>query len=67
MTNIQTSHKTFNKALKKEIKNIIPKAYYINKKHVAGVGYVFFIKDQSNNILGKIFKEISNGMKIYIN
>ncbi len=68
MTNtIQTSEKTFNKKVKKEILNLMPTANNFKKLHVAGVGYVYFIKDENNNNLGKVFKEIRNGMKIYIN
>jgi hypothetical protein len=65
-TTIQTSEKTFNKTVKAQVLELMPTAKRFNKKHVAGVGYVFYIKDEKNNTLGKVFKEVRNGMKIYV-
>lgn len=66
-TTIQTSEKTFNNNIKKQLVDLMPTAKTFKKTHVAGVGYVYFIKDKSNNILGKVFKEVGMGMKIYLN
>ena len=66
-TTIQTSEKTFNSNLKKQVSELMPTAKMIKKSHVPGVGYVYFIKDENNNTLGKVFKEFKNGMKIYVN
>jgi hypothetical protein len=66
-TTIQTSEKTFNKNIKGMVLKLMPKAVSFKKSHVAGVGYVFFIKDENKNILGKVFREVRNGMKIYVN
>jgi len=64
---IQTSEKTFNKKIKAQVIELMPKAKKAIRSHVAGVGYVYFIKDEQNNTLGKVFKEVNNGMKFYIN
>lgn len=64
---IQTTERTFNNNIKKQLLELMPTANKIKKLHVAGVGYVYFIKDENNNILGKIFKEVENGMMIYVN
>ncbi len=65
-TSIQTSERTFNKKIKAQVLSLIPNAKSFRKIHVSGVGYVFFIKDSNKNTLGKVFKEVSNGMKIII-
>ena len=65
-TTIQTSERTFNKNIKREILNLMPTARSFKKSHVAGVGYVYFIKDQNNNTLGKVFNEVTKGMKIFV-
>ena len=67
MTNsIQTTERTFNKNVKREVLNLMPTAKSFKKSHIAGVGYVYFIKDANKNTLGKVFKEVRNGMKIFI-
>lgn len=66
ITIIQTSEKTFNKTVKAQVLELMPTAKRFKKKHVAGVGYVFFIRDEKNNTLGQVFKEVRNGMKIYV-
>ena len=66
-TTIQTSERTFNNNVKKQVVELMPTAKKIKKSHVAGVGYVYFIKDENNNTLGKVFKEVQKGMKIYVN
>ena len=65
-TTIQTSERTFNKNIKREILNLMPTARSFKKSHVAGVGHVYFIKDQNNNTLGKVFNEVTKGMKIFV-
>lgn len=63
---VQTTEKTFNKKVKSLVSDLMPNAVKCKKKHVAGVGYVFFVKDSRNNTLGKVFKEFQKGMKIYV-
>lgn len=63
---IQTQEKTFNKKVKKQLLDLMPSAKKFKKSHVAGVGYVYFIKDESNNTIGKTFKVVSKGMMIYV-
>lgn len=65
-TTIQTSERTFNKTVKAEVLNLMPTAKSFKKSHVAGIGYVFFIKDANGITLGKAFKEVNNGMKIFV-
>lgn len=48
---------TFSKALKKEIAATFPNAVRFTKCHVAGVGYVHFIKDASDVTICKVFRE----------
>ena len=63
---INLSTKTFGIAAKKEVINLFPSAKFIKKSHVAGCGYVHFIKDEALNILGKVYSE--NGQaKLSIN
>ena len=66
-TTIQTSERTFNKNIKRQVVELMPSARSFKKSHVAGIGYVYFIKDASNNTLGKVFNEVMKGMKIYVN
>jgi hypothetical protein len=66
MTNkTQTTEKTFNKKVKAQVVNLMPNARTFKKSHVAGAGYVFYIKDENNNTLGKVCKE-KKGMLIYV-
>ena len=65
-TTIQTSERTFNKNIKRQVVELMPNAKSFKKSHVAGVGYVYFIKDENKITLGKVFKEVNNGMKIYV-
>ena len=66
MTNkVQTLEKTFNKKVKAQVKNLMPAAKTYKKIYVAGAGYVFYIKDEKKNILGKVCKE-KKGMLIYV-
>lgn len=67
MQTIQTSERTFNKTIKQQVVSLMPQARSFKKRHVAGVGYVYFIKDSLNNTIGKVFNEVSKGMKIYVN
>jgi len=56
MEKTTTTHRTFNKNLQSEIKTMFPTATNINKRHIAGVGYVYFIKNNQTT-LGKTFKD----------
>lgn len=62
---LETSEKTFNKNVKETIKNNFSNKYSIRKSHVAGIGYVYFVKDENNNILGKAYKG-SNGFIVEV-
>ncbi len=64
---IQTSERTFNKSIKRQVVKLMPSARSFKKSHVSGVGYVYFIKDKNNTTLGKVFNEVMKGMKIHIN
>ena len=64
---IQTSERTFNKTIKAQVVELMPTAKTFKKLHVAGFGYVYFIKDQDQNTLAKVYKETLKGMKILIN
>lgn len=65
-TAIQTSERTFNKVIKSMTLELMPTAKTFKKRHVAGFGYVYFIKDSNKNTLGKVFRENNNGMKFLI-
>ncbi len=65
-TTIQTTERTFNKTIKVQVLDLMPNAKSFKKSHIAGVGYVYFIKDENKNTIGKVFKEVRNGMKIYV-
>jgi hypothetical protein len=66
MTNkVQTTAKTFNNKVKEQVLNLMPNARTFKKLHVPGAGYVFYIKDENNNTLGKVCKE-KKGMLIYV-
>lgn len=47
---------TLNKKVKAEIKAQFPNLTHLIKSHVAGVGYVFFLKI-NNLTVGKVFRE----------
>lgn len=61
----KTSERTLNKAIKKQLVELMPTAKKLVKKHVAGVGYVSYVKDAQNNTLGKVFRDFQ-GMTIYV-
>jgi hypothetical protein len=65
-TIIQTTEKTFNKKVKAQVLNLMPTAKRFNKKYVSQIGYVFYIKDENNMTLAKVFNEFGKGMIIYI-
>ena len=67
MTTIQTTHKTFNKTIKGEIVRLMPSACTVQKLHVAGIGYAFYVKNNEGETIGKVWKERGKGMKIAIN
>ena len=52
-----TGEKTFNKAVKALIKDSFPQAAKIVKRHVAGVGYVMYIKNSFNKTVAHVFEE----------
>jgi len=54
---IKTEEKTINKKVKSLIIETFKDARAIVKKHISGVGYVHFIKDENRNILGKVYKD----------
>lgn len=51
------STKTFGKTAKKEVFAQLQNARKIQKLHVSGVGYVYYIKDAANNVIAKCYKE----------
>ena len=57
---------TISKKAKAEIATILPEAKTFTKRHVAGVGYVFFIKNAAGETLAKCFREF-DGMKLMVN
>jgi hypothetical protein len=63
---INTSEKTFNNTIKKMVVELIPNAKSFKKSHIAGCGYVYFIKDENQKTLAKVLKESMKGMKIII-
>ena len=63
----QTNEKTFNNKVKLQTVELMPNAKTFKKLHVAGIGYVFYIKDENNNTIGKVYKEIKKGMLIIKN
>jgi len=63
----QTNEKTFNNKVKAQTVQLIPTAKKIKKIHVAGIGYVFYIKDENNNTIGKVYKVRQKGMLIVKN
>ncbi len=65
-TTIQTTERTFNKTVKAQVLELMPNAKSFKKLHVAGFGYVFYIKDENGSTLGQVFKEVRNGMKIFV-
>lgn len=66
MKYINTNEKTFNKSVKALVIETFWKNIKVIKRHVAGAGYVHFIKDSKDIILGKVYKYESN-MKLTIN
>jgi hypothetical protein len=53
---------TFSKQCKKEIAALLPTAKRFSKVHVAGIGYVFYIKNAEGITIGKAFREPMVGM-----
>jgi hypothetical protein len=53
---IETNELTLNKAVKALLIENCVDAKRLEKKHVAGCGYVHYIKDSNNNTLGHIHK-----------
>jgi len=64
---IQTTEKTFNKKVKEQVIELMPNAKSFFKKHIAGIGYVFFIKNENKETIGKVWKEHMKGMLIVVN
>lgn len=60
MTRISTTHRTFNKTLRKSLLNYFPTAKTLKKIHVAGIGYVNYIYDENKNKLGWVSKSVLN-------
>lgn len=50
------SGQTLNQAVKAEIKKQFPNATQLVKSHIAGIGYVVFVKSNEMT-LGKVFRE----------
>ena len=63
----QTNEKTFNNKVKAQTVQLIPTAKKFKKLHVSGIGYVFYIKDENNNTIGKVYKVRQKGMLIVKN
>tara|TARA_R110001606_G_scaffold27275_2_gene87363 strand:- start:46 stop:258 length:213 start_codon:yes stop_codon:yes gene_type:complete len=63
----QTTEKTFNKKVKAQTIKLIPTAKKFKKLHVPGIGYVFYIKDEKSNTVGKVYKNFGKGMIIIKN
>jgi len=62
----QTTEKTFNRKVKKQVIELMPNAKTFKKLHVAGCGYVFYIKDENNNTIGHVSKTMFKGMLINV-
>ena len=66
---IKTTQKTFNKTLKKMIVEELPEAKSFRKLHVAGMGYVFYIKNSNGENIGHVYKDRMsnpNGLNLMI-
>lgn len=63
---IQTTERTFNKSIKKQVVELLPNAKSFRKSHVAGIGYVYYILNSEKEVIGNVFKEFMKGMKIII-
>lgn len=64
---IKTTEKTFNKKVKAQLVELFPAATHTRKLHVAGMGYVIYIKNANGDNLGYVYKEIRGGMNFSIN
>lgn len=62
MERIYTEEKTLNKNVKAMIRDNFKSAKKLVKRHVAGIGYVHYIKDEFNKVLGHVHKD--NGQMI---
>jgi hypothetical protein len=60
----QTTEKTLNKKVKAMIVELFPTAKTISKKHVAGIGYVDYVKDANGVNLAFVYKTTGVGMLI---
>ena len=56
MIHTATTHRTFNKTLKRELVAKFPAAKYFKKLHVPGVGYVHYVNDANGNSLAIVHK-----------
>lgn len=57
MSTIKTAQKTFNSAVKTQVKDLVIGAAKAVKKHVAGLGYVFYIKNAGGQNLAFVSRE----------
>lgn len=62
----QTTERTFNNKVKKQVIELMPSASKFVKKHVPGCGYVFYIKNVKNETIGNVSKTRMLGMLISI-
>lgn len=51
-----TGQLTVNKTVKRMVKEMFPTMAKLYKKHVAGIGCVYLVKDAQQNILSKVYK-----------
>ena len=55
--NTQLKSRTFGKTAKAEIIAILPESCSFIKRHVPGVGYVFYIKNAKSETIAKCYKD----------
>lgn len=55
---------TFSKKAKSEIVALLPNAASFKKLHVAGIGYVFYIKNAAGETIAKCWKEPMSPMTL---
>jgi hypothetical protein len=62
MTHYQIEGQTMNKDVHACLAKYAPTAKTATKKHVAGIGYVFYVKDENGNTVAQVSK-VDGGYK----
>ena len=64
ITNLKA--KSFSKKCKAEVLEFFPTATVFDKKHIAGMGYVWFVRNSKRETLAKVYHISMKGMVVHV-